>query len=26
MNAMHYIITLVIGIFVWPLIFDKAGL
>jgi membrane-associated phospholipid phosphatase len=26
MNAIHYIVTLVIGIFVWPLIFKKAGL
>ncbi|MFX1556464.1 MAG: phosphatase PAP2 family protein [Promethearchaeota archaeon] len=26
MNALHYTITLIVGIFVWPLIFKKVGL
>ena len=26
MNALHYIITLIIGIFVWPLVFKKIGI
>ena len=26
LNALHYIVTLVLGIFVWPLIFTKVGI
>jgi membrane-associated phospholipid phosphatase len=26
LNALHYIVTMVLGIFVWPLIFTKIGL
>jgi hypothetical protein len=26
LNALHYIVTLVVGIFVWPLIFTKIGI
>ncbi|MFX0156169.1 MAG: phosphatase PAP2 family protein [Candidatus Hodarchaeota archaeon] len=26
LNALHYIVTLVLGIFVWPLIFTKIGI
>ncbi|MFX1329391.1 MAG: phosphatase PAP2 family protein [Promethearchaeota archaeon] len=26
MNALHYIITLIIGLFIWPLLFKKMGI